>query len=231
MISIVIPTFNEAAAIADTIHYLKNNSGIAVHEIIVTDGGSVDNTIHLAKQAGAAIVACKTKGRAAQMNAGAAMAAGEILYFLHADTLPPENFAEQIMQAHKAGYSTGCYRLQFDQNHWFLKANAWFTRWDVNAFRFGDQSLYADKKVFKLSGGFNEKLIMLEDQEIIGRLKKYGKFIVMPASVVTSARKYLKNGIYKTQGVYFIIYFLYKLGFSQQRLLKLYRKLIVQDKL
>lgn len=231
MISVIIPTYNEEAAIANTIQYLKNNSGIAVPEIIVADGGSSDNTIVLARKAGATVIACSAKGRAAQMNAGAAMAIGEIIYFLHADTLPPKNFAIEIAQACKAGYLMGCYRLQFDYNHWFLKANSWFTRFNVNAFRFGDQSLFVSKKVFELSGGFNEKLIMLEDQEIIGRLRKHGKFVVMPASVITSSRKYLKNGIYKTQAAYFIIYFLYRLGFSQQQLLKLYRKLIVQDKL
>ncbi len=231
MISVIIPTYNEEAAIAGTIHYLKDNSGIAIKEIIVADGGSLDNTIYSARQAGATVITCTTKGRAAQMNAGAAMATGDILYFLHADTLPPKDFAIQVTQAHKAGYLMGCYRLQFDYHHWFLKANSWFTRFDVNAFRFGDQSLFADKKIFTLSGGFNEKLIMLEDQEIITRLRKHGEFIVTPATVITSSRKYIRNGIYKTQAVYFIIYFLYRLGFSQQRLLRLYRKLIVQDKL
>src|SRR4051794_1992613 len=215
MISIIIPTYNEETAIANTLVYVKNNSGAAVREIIVADGGSSDKTVELARQAGATVISCTTKGRAAQMNAGAAMATGKILYFLHADTLPPKNFDVQLLSAHKAGFSLGCYRLQFDYDHWFLRANAWFTRFDVNAFRFGDQSLFVDRKVFELSGGFDEKLIMLEDQEIIARLRRHGKFIVMPASVITSSRKYTKNGVYKTQATYFIIYFLYQLGLSQ----------------
>jgi GT2 family glycosyltransferase len=120
--------------------------------------------------------------------------------------------------------------LQFDRAHWFLKVNAWFTRFDYNAFRFGDQSLFVLKDVFIKAGGFNEKLIVMEDQEIIHRLKKYGKFNVMPQSVITSARKYIKNGIYKMQGIFFLIYVLYKIGTPQNKLTALYSRLIKQDK-
>jgi hypothetical protein len=72
---------------------------------------------------------------------------------------------------------------------------------------------------------------MLEDQEVIPRLRRHGRFTVLNKPVTTSSRKYLKNGIYKTQAIYFFIYMLYSLGLSQNKLLKLYRKLIVQDKL
>ncbi|MEO8713052.1 MAG: hypothetical protein ABI405_13055, partial [Parafilimonas sp.] len=111
------------------------------------------------------------------------------------------------------------------------KANAWFTRFNVNAVRFGDQSLFVTKEVFKKCGGFREDFYMMEDQEIIHRIKKYGKFIVMNDAVITSARKYLQNGIYRLQSIFFRIWFLYYMGYSQQYLLELHKRLIRKNKL
>lgn len=85
-ISIVIPTYNEAEVIQKLIRYLLNSENSSLLEIIVSDGGSTDNTQALAREAGAKVIQSPKKGRAAQMNAGAAEANGQILYFLHADT-------------------------------------------------------------------------------------------------------------------------------------------------
>jgi rSAM/selenodomain-associated transferase 2 len=230
MISIIIPTFNEADQIITTIGQLNHTSNDHF-EIIVSDGGSTDHTIGLAEKAGATVVSAPRKGRAAQMNAGAAIAAGEVLYFLHADTIPPEGYLVDIKEAVSNGYHAGCFMLSFDHPHWFLKANCWFTRFDVNAIRFGDQSLFVTKAAFEQSGGFSEGHIVLEDQELIKRLRKLVRFKVVKKPVVTSARKYLENGVYKTQGIFFIIYFLYIAGFSQERLVRTYKRLITQNKL
>jgi rSAM/selenodomain-associated transferase 2 len=228
MISVIIPTYNEASVISKTIACLAKADNIT--EVIICDGGSTDDTVKIARSACVKVIESQ-KGRPQQMNAGAALAQGSLLYFLHADTLPPLGFSDCILKAVQNGNSVGCFTLKFNMKHWFLQANAWFTRFDMNAFRFGDQSLFVTTEVFKKAGGFNEKLIMLEDQEIIPRLKKYGRFIVINNPVATSARKYVTNGVYKTQAVYFIVYVLYRLGVSQQALLKLYRRWIVQDKL
>ena len=122
-------------------------------------------------------------------------------------------------------------QIIFRSSHWFLKANAWFTRFNINAVRFGDQSLFVTKEVFQKSGGFREDLLMMEDQEIIHRIKKYGRFKVMNDYVTTSARKYLDNGIYRLQAIFFRIWFLYYLHYPQERLLKLHRKLVRKYKL
>jgi rSAM/selenodomain-associated transferase 2 len=229
--SIIIPVFNEAGTIEKLISYLSAClKDRADCEIIVSDGNSTDATFAVAVQAGAKVIRSPRKGRAAQMNAGAVVASGDILYFLHADSFPPANFYTEISKAVQHGYGSGCYRLAFDFSHWFLRANAWFTRFDIDAIRFGDQSLFVRKELFVKAGGFDESLIIMEDQEIVGRLKKQGRFIVLPQSVTTSARKYLDNGIYKLQGVFFLIYFLYKMGVDQKKLVKLYRKLIRQQK-
>ncbi|MEP6950626.1 MAG: TIGR04283 family arsenosugar biosynthesis glycosyltransferase [Ginsengibacter sp.] len=229
-LSIIIPTFNEAENITSLINFLKKDDSHEFIEIIITDGGSTDDTIVVATSAGVTTVVSPIKGRGAQMNYGASFAKADILYFLHADSFPPAGYAGKIAEQVKNGYGIGCFRLQFETAHWFLKANAWFTRFDCNAFRFGDQSLFVLKDIFIKAGGFNEKLIVMEDQEIIYRLKKYSKFKIMPQAIITSARKYTLNGIYKMQGIFFLIYFMYKIGTPQNRLKALYRRLIKQDK-
>lgn len=232
MISIIIPTYNEEENIAQTITEIKKrDSEKLISEIIIADGQSTDKTFFIAANAGATVVVCKKRGRSAQMNYGASTAKEEILYFLHADSIPPENFTDYIVNAVENKYESGCFRLAFDYQHWFLKANCWFTRFDVNAVRFGDQSLFVKKNVFEKSGGFDEKLLMMEDQEIIHRIKKYGKFIVINDDVTTSARKYLDNGIYRMQFIFFRIWLLYYLGYPQEYLLKLHKKLIRKTKL
>ncbi|MEP7252271.1 MAG: TIGR04283 family arsenosugar biosynthesis glycosyltransferase [Ginsengibacter sp.] len=226
MISIIIPTFNEAKKIAATIESLLNkNDKKNIEEIIIADGGSIDNTVEIATDLNAKSIIVTGKNRAAQLNAAAHIAKGSILLFLHADSFAPTGYTVKIIEAINHNYQSGCFRLRFDHNHWFLKANAWFTKFDVNAIRFGDQGLFVTKDVFKKSGGYDENLFIMEDQEIIHRLKKYSSFKVLNAYITTSSRKYLANGIYKTQGTFFIIWLCYYLGISQQRLLKLYRKL------
>jgi hypothetical protein len=177
------------------------------------------------------VLACPRKGRAAQLNCGARAARGSILYFLHADTLPPVGFLGHIRAAVAAGYGCGCYRLAFDEPHWFLRVNAWFTRFNVQAVRFGDQSLFVTQAVFEQAGGYREDLIIMEDQEIIGRLLRHARLRVLPATVVTSARKYRENGIFRLQGAFYLLTVLYRLGVSQPVLLRVYRSLIRQGKL
>lgn len=232
MISVVIPTYNEEKHIKATIKSVWQNDGAnLVKEIIIADGGSTDATVSIAQSEGVHVVITPKKGRSAQMNFGAALAKENILYFLHADTIPAANFTDDIKRSAEKGHHAGCFMLQFDHPHWFLKANCWFTRFDVNAFRYGDQSLFVHRKLFENLGGFCEEHIVFEDYYIIRKLKQSASFTILKKPVITSARKYLENGIYKMQTIFYLMYFLYRLGLSQQRLVAIYKKLIRQNKI
>jgi rSAM/selenodomain-associated transferase 2 len=231
-VSIIIPTYNEGPTIRALLDYLQQHTaGEPRLEIIVADGGSSDDTRQRAREQGVAVLHCPRKGRAAQMNHGARQARGELLYFLHADSFPPPDFLQDLRQAHQQGYGSGCYRLAFDHPHWFLRFSAWCTRLPLTLVRFGDQSLFVRRELFERMGGFREDLLIMEDQEMVRRLQGQAPFRLLPRAVTTSARKYLANGVYRLQGTFTLLAGLYWLGVSQARLLRLYRKLIRQDKL
>jgi rSAM/selenodomain-associated transferase 2 len=232
-VSIIIPTYNEAAAIPQLLHYLLQATagGASLPELLVVDGGSTDDTLLLAQQAGARALASPRKGRAAQLNYGARQASGELLYFLHADSVPPLGFLADLQRAVAQGYPAGCFRLAFDHGHWFLRFSAWCTRLPFTAVRFGDQSLFVRRELFEQVGGYREDLLLMEDQDIVGRLRARAPFRLLPGAVTTSARKYLANGVFRLQGLFFLITGLYYLGVPQPTLVRFYRRLIRLGKL
>lgn len=222
MISVIIPTFNEEESLPELISHLKLYGESDELEIIISDGGSNDNTKAIAEELGAKVFASPQKGRAAQMNFGAGKAKNEILYFLHADTFPPKTFINDIKNSLSPEVKAGCFRLTFDYDHFLLRAFSWFTKFNIDVFRFGDQSLFITNTLFKEVGKFDENLIVMEDQKIIWPIKKRTRFIIHPNSVVTSARKYLDVGIIRLQLIFSAIFLMYYLGFSQEKLAKFY---------
>lgn len=221
-ISIVIPSFNEEKNIQHLIYYLKNNSSAdIIKEIIVSDGGSKDNTIQLAELAGATIVTGK-KGRAQQLNRGARHASGEILYFLHADSYPPKYFDKEIIQHVMNNSEAGCFIMKFDNKHPFMKFWSWMTQFTGSYFRGGDQSLFVTRNLFETVSGYNEKMRIMEDYDIVFKLRSKTRFAVIKKWITTSARKYEKVGMYRLQLKFAMIYFMYGLGFSQDTLVNYY---------
>lgn len=223
MVSIIIPVFNEEKNIGKLIAYLKENTAAGEAEFIVVDGGSQDQTVAEAEKAEAAVHQSPKKGRAQQLNYGAKVAKGEWLYFLHADSFPPVSFLNDIHKAIESGAGSGCFRLTFDRDHPALNFYAWFTRFDVDLFRFGDQSLFVEKKVFKDVNGFDEALVVMEDQEIVRRIKKRTQFRILPKSVTASARRYEEIGIFKLQLIFSIIVLLFYAGVKQETIVNFYR--------
>ncbi|CAM4110815.1 TIGR04283 family arsenosugar biosynthesis glycosyltransferase [Zobellia roscoffensis] len=225
-ISIVIPVLNEAHGIAETINYLTSNSSPTnINEILIVDGGSADHTVSIAEKSGAKVIH-STKGRAKQLNYGAKNAKGSILYFLHADTLPPKDFDQSIIDAVGNGYQTGCFQMKFDSNSHFLNFFAWFTRVNHQLCRGGDQSLFITKQLFNSSGGFNEDYVVYEDNEFIGRLYKNTFFKILPRHVKTSARRYEERGMIKLQYHFGMMHLKNYLGAGPDQLYDYYKRKI-----
>lgn len=225
-ISVIIPALNEEEVIAETIRQVRKQSAGLIKEVIVSDGGSRDRTAETAAAEGGRVVKSPQRGRAAQMNFGAAQATGEVLYFLHADSHPPAQFDRQILDQLKDGYSAGCFRLAFDSSHRLLRFYAWFTRFDLNAFRFGDQSLFITSSFFNRIGGYRNDHMLMEDNEILKRIKREDEFAIIADAVTTSARKYREKGVLRLQLAYTLIYILYHFGVPQERLVKWYKLMI-----
>jgi rSAM/selenodomain-associated transferase 2 len=226
LISIIIPTYNEASNITGLINYLKENANNKVKEIIVSDGGSTDNTLSVALHAGAKAVLSPKKGRASQMNYGASIAEGEVFYFIHADTFPPPAFTEDIEQAVKEGYKLGRYRTKFAGNKKILLFNAFFTRFDWFICYGGDQTFFITDLLFKEIGGFRENMLLMEDYDIVVRAKKMGKYKIFSNSALVSARKYDKNSWLTVQLANKNIVSMYKKGVSQTELVKKYQDML-----
>ena len=223
-ISVVIPTLNEAQGLATLLQYLSKIAGInLIKEIIVVDGGSSESTTTIAKNLGFKVLSSK-KGRANQMNHGAKSAKGEILYFLHADTYPPEDFGKLIIGAANDGFEAGCFRMKFDTRNPFLRFFAYLSRINHTLCRGGDQSLFIVKNVFVENGGFDENYLIYEDTEFIRRLYKKYRFKIIPKSVITSARKYREKGWLRVQFHFAIIHLKNYLGAKPDELYNYYQK-------
>jgi rSAM/selenodomain-associated transferase 2 len=226
MISVIIPTYNEAATIEKLINHFKANRGDYSIEIIVVDGGSSDGTIALAKAAGAIVFLSPEKGRAAQMNYGASQATGDVYYFVHADSLPPPAFSEDIYTAINEGYSIGRYKTKFDSPRLILKVNAFFTRFDWFMCMGGDQTLFITKELFNITGGFDATLKIMEEFEFSKRARKQGRYKIMNNSTLVSARKYDTNTWWQVQKANYTIVKMYQRGASQEAMVKKYKEML-----
>lgn len=228
-ISIIIPTYNEADGISDLLLYLKEHTDDSVSDILVVDGQSSDDTIQEVKNAGFNYLISAQKGRATQMNLGAQKATGDILYFVHADSIPPKTYASDILNAVQKGSESGCYRYTFNSDNPLLRINAWFTQFDRLMCRGGDQTLFIKRDVFEDLGGFKDYAIM-EDFEMIQRLRERGTFKILPKEVIVSARKYGENSYLKVNFINLVIFTMFWIGISQEVMVHAYQQLITGTK-
>ncbi|MGV6827823.1 MAG: TIGR04283 family arsenosugar biosynthesis glycosyltransferase [Flavobacteriales bacterium] len=230
-ISIIIPTLNEADNIGHLLWYLVTNySKNNIADIIISDGGSKDETVALVAQFSEkhpfVSAIASEKGRAKQMNNGAKQATGSILYFLHADSFPPKNFDQYIINEVKKGNLAGCFKMKFDNQHWWLQLASWLTHFRWRACRGGDQSQFITKTLFEEIGAFDENYIIYEDNILINELYKRNQFVVIQHWIVTSARLYEKIGIWKLQYYFWAIYVKRWFGASADEIYNYYLKKI-----
>jgi rSAM/selenodomain-associated transferase 2/rSAM/selenodomain-associated transferase 1 len=221
-ISVIIPTLNEADKIRKTLANLKNYQGT---EIIVADGGSQDETVEIAKSMGARVLE-SFPSKATQMNAGADEASAGVLLFLHADTLLPEEFEKYVLVTlARDKVAAGAFSLGIKSDAGGLRFIERVANWRSRFFQlpYGDQALFISRDLFYEIGGFPDIPIM-EDFELIRRLKRRGKIVILPESVQTSPRRWLNYGILKTWLLNQFIVLAYCLGISPQRLSRWYNR-------
>jgi rSAM/selenodomain-associated transferase 2 len=223
MISIIIPVLNEEKTIKKCL--LQFIDQPPPFEIIVVDGGSTDQTKQIVISSNIARLIESDKGRGRQLNAGAKFAKGKVLLFLHADTLLPSNGLGLIREAMKSSKIVGGYfRLEHDSTNFFYNYLSLLINWRSrlpNITPYGDQAIFCSKETFEEINGYKDYPIM-EDYDFAKRLKKSGKLVRIDKKVTSSFRRY-KRGVIRYMLQCNLIWLLFHLGISPNRLAKLYK--------
>jgi len=217
--SVVIPALDEEAGIEGAIRSARDVLGGC--EIVVADGGSRDRTVALAVEAGARVVEARGT-RADGMNAGATATGGTVLLFLHADTTLPGDAGDVIELALRDAVG-GAFSLGFDDRPRLARFAAALYR-PFHRGVYGDQAIFVTRETWDRVGGYRQLPIM-EDFDFVQRVRKVGRFVVLPETVTTSARRQRVHGEVRTFATVASIKVLYRLGVSPTRLARAYRQL------
>lgn len=225
IVSLIIPVLNEAENISGTIQHIRELDAGGAAEIIVVDGDPEGSTISAIRDKGVRTVV-SAKGRARQMNCGAALATGDVLLFLHADTFLPSNaFALVLAAMNDTGFVGGAFDLGFTtRRRIFRITEAYvFLRTRLTRIPFGDQAIFIRRDFFEEIGGYRELPIM-EDVDLMKRIRKRGDRIrIIPEKVRTSPRRYEQEGIIYTTIRNGMLQLQYALGVSPERLVRWYK--------
>jgi rSAM/selenodomain-associated transferase 2 len=228
-ISAIIPVFHEGEKINEVLDSIKSSSANVPYEAIVVDGDSSGGTIAHISDSGVTTLTAP-KGRALQMNAGAARACGDIILFLHADTLlPPKAFPKIISALSDSSFVGGAFDLEIQNCRWIFRVIGRAASWKHRLTRvpYGDQAIFMLRRYFENIGGY-AGIPLMEDVELMRRVKRRGgRIIILPEAVTTSSRKWETEGVAYTIVRNWIIQALYLLGVSAERLEKYYYKVEV----
>lgn len=220
--SIIMPVLDEELVLETQLVRLVEQCAHHDYELIISDGGSSDYTVAIAQHYGLVISA--PRGRASQMNTGAAVANGDVLIFLHADTTLPNDAFSAIEHALSIPEVVGgAFRLCFNCQRWpyrlvSLSVNL---RSRLRKSFTGDQAYFMRAASFRRIGGYPNQPLM-EDLEIITRLRKIGKVVLLPQYVTTSARRHEKSGLLRSVLFMWYLRLLYKFGISPEQLQRMY---------
>ena len=219
LVSIIIPTLNEEENILRCLACVKSQQ--CEFEVLVVDGGSSDSTRELARRD--ACVIESVRGRAIQMNVGARHARGELLLFLHADSILPTDALIHLRRAAQDPMVVGgTFTLSFDSDRLLLKLYSFFTRFRFRYFHYGDQGIFVKRAVFEQMRGYRE-IPFMEDVDFLKRLYKTGRVVVIKKSVTTSARRFLERGLVRQQLLNCLLVSLYVLGVKPEVLVRWYK--------
>lgn len=225
IISVVIPVFQEEESIGRTVRHLRALSRTGEIEIIVVDGDSSGSTIRTISDR-QVITATSGKGRARQMNRGAELASGNILLFLHADTLLPDDGLVKIEAAMKNdACMAGSFNLGINSSRRIFRITEKYAafRTRLTGIPFGDQAIFIRKAYFENTGRYRD-IPLMEDIELMVRIKKRGGHVVIiPEKVLTSARRWEREGVLYCTFRNWMLQILYLLGVSPERLARFYR--------
>jgi rSAM/selenodomain-associated transferase 2 len=223
-LSIVLPVINEANGINTIIAHIHANAAVGAVEVIVVDGDPQGSTIRAIQSTGI-ITTTAEKGRARQMNRGAALAKGEVLLFLHADTLLPARFAEHLMaMMHDKRVVAGAFDLGIRSPRRIFRITEQyvFLRTRLTRVPFGDQAIFVRRDYFQKIGGYRD-IPLMEDVELMTRIRKRGDRIALVADkVLTSARRWEREGILFSTLRNWALQILYVFGVPPERLAKWY---------
>ena len=222
MISVIIPVLNEAKILDKTLSQLQPE--LVGHELIVVDGGSTDNSVQIAEKYGRVITS--KQGRAKQLNAGAESANGNILIFLHADVWLEKGAFKAVESALTSGFIGGGFHQKIDGKSYLYRIIEFTAdmRGKYLKVFYGDSGIFVRRTDFQKIGGFPDVPIM-EEMGFSKELRRLGKTKMIRPHIHISARRWERNGIVRTTAKNWLITFLYSMGFSLDRLAKLYRNI------
>ncbi len=220
-LSVVIPTINEELNLQRTLDSVGSPSHDL--ELIVVDAGSADDTVEIARRHGCKVFV-GNPGRANQMNAGAAIATGEHLLFLHADTRLPTDYRFEVERVLATPVACGAFPLQIDAPGIALRMVESGVAFRSRMFQmpYGDQALFFRSADFYAQNGFKQMSIM-EDFELVARVRRTGRISLASRPVKTSARRWMKRGVLQATLVNQLCVIAYRLGFSDTMIARLYR--------
>lgn len=220
-ISIIIPTLDEAGSIRATLDALAHfDENI---EIILVDGGSDDATVSIAENYAGVKILHSARGRGRQLQTGGDAGNGEILWFVHADTIAPPDAVFQMKRAlQNPRIAGGNFTIRFDGERFAAKFLSWlYPKLNTLGLIYGDSAIFVRREVYERIGGF-KPFPIFEDLDFVERLKKAGEIVTLPAAVVTSSRRFENKSFTLTFFRWTILQVLYWLGVKPETLLKIY---------